>query len=300
MLDLPIGIRRACKKLGAGLLDLASRGLMQAWSAIWQLQVKTQALKYRKFEYEMRPDDIFIVTYPRSGTTWLQMTLYQLLSDGSMEVEHINGVAPYFEMPPMSGIPDLPSPRIYKTHLSYSDIPKGKCRYIYMFRDGADVALSYYHMHKDILGYEKDFSGFFEEFMRGTILYGSWFAHVQEWWAHRDELNILFLRYEDMLKDQKTGILQIAEFLGLALSEDKLQDVLGKTDFAFMKRHEMKFDAAMAFLYDMGMKPSRFIRGGKSGVGGASLSEREAADFRREARMRFADAGLDFLIPDSR
>lgn len=28
--------------------------------------------------------------------------------------------------------------------------------------------------------------------------YGSWFEHVQEFWEHRMDSNVLFLKYEDM------------------------------------------------------------------------------------------------------
>jgi len=43
----------------------------------------------RELLFVPRPGDIYIVSYPRSGTTWLQMILYQLTSDGSMGFDHI-------------------------------------------------------------------------------------------------------------------------------------------------------------------------------------------------------------------
>jgi len=43
---------------------------------------------YRKafFQFTPQPGDIFIASYPRSGTTWLQMILYQLTTDGDMDM----------------------------------------------------------------------------------------------------------------------------------------------------------------------------------------------------------------------
>src|SRR5215469_18574146 len=61
--------------------------------------VKTVAdyMKLRYVEFVPRPDDIFIATYPRSGTTWMQMLLYQLTSDGKMDMAHIAQHCPWFE-----------------------------------------------------------------------------------------------------------------------------------------------------------------------------------------------------------
>lgn len=33
-----------------------------------------------------------------------------------------------------------------------------------------------------------------------VVGYGSWFEHVQEFWDHRLDSNVLFLKYEDMYK----------------------------------------------------------------------------------------------------
>lgn len=33
-----------------------------------------------------------------------------------------------------------------------------------------------------------------------VVGYGSWFEHVQEFWEHRMDSNVLFLKYEDMYK----------------------------------------------------------------------------------------------------
>jgi hypothetical protein len=297
MNDAPNRPRSLLDHFYARALTAIPRVLAWAFFAIGDLQVKAEYFKLRKLNYQMRPDDIFIVTYPRSGTTWLQMIVYQLTSDGSMDFGHILEVAPFFEMPPMGGFAERPAPRLYKTHLRYADIPKGKCRYIYMVRDGKDVAISYYHLHLSSKGYRGDFSEFFKLFMQGKVEYGSWFKHVSEWWTHRNELNVLFLSYEDMLLDRKTGIQKIADFLGLDIAPEKMQDVLHKTSFEFMKMHEMKFDATIGFLHDIGMRPNEFIRKGKTGEGKKYMSAQEEQDFARECQRRFDKSGLESLIP---
>ena len=38
-----------------------------------------------------------------------------------------------------------------------------------------------------------------------TVGYGSWFEHVQEFWEHRMDANVLFLKYEDMHRVSSWG-----------------------------------------------------------------------------------------------
>jgi hypothetical protein len=125
-------------------------------------------LRLRYLDFVPRPDDLFIVTYPRSGTTWMQMILYQLATGGSLDFEHIYQVCPYFEaaLGTTSGFANVPEPRTFKSHLSYHDIPKG-CKYIYVARNGKDVAVSYFHFSKTHLGFRGSFDEFFERFVRG-------------------------------------------------------------------------------------------------------------------------------------
>ena len=120
-------------------------------------------------KFNPRPDDIFVVTYPRSGTTWMQMILYQLTTEGNMNFPHITMVCPWFERLLKDGaaFDALPSPRVFKSHLSYRKIPKGPCKYIYVARDGKDVAVSYYHFHATHIGFKGSFDEFFERFLKG-------------------------------------------------------------------------------------------------------------------------------------
>jgi hypothetical protein len=94
-------------RLGLLATGRALRGLGAAHR--W-LQIRL-ALRER---YRARPDDLFIVSYPRSGTTLMQMILYQLRTDGSMDLPHIGAVSPWFEVELVRGSPDLiealPSP----------------------------------------------------------------------------------------------------------------------------------------------------------------------------------------------
>jgi hypothetical protein len=235
----------------------------------------------KHFKFVPRPDDIFIATYPRSGTTWMQMILYQLATDGNMDMAHIAQHCPWFERSSRSaeGFENLPSPRIFKTHLSYGKVPKGPGRYIYIVRDGADVAVSYYNLYRNYNQYKGTFEEFFEQFIRGKVHYGSWFDHVQAWRKHRHKLNVLFLTYEQLTGNLEGCVRRIMAFCDLNVPEERIPVILERCSFAFMKQHENKFDPALEMLWEGGTQLNSFLRVGQVGTGAAELSKAQRTRF---------------------
>ena len=76
-----------------------------------------------RLDFSPRPDDIFVASYPRSGTTWVQFILYQLTTPGDMKFDHISQISPWFERSLALGtmrasdFEAFASPRLFKTHL---------------------------------------------------------------------------------------------------------------------------------------------------------------------------------------
>ena len=68
-------------------------------SARNRLTILRNLLRVRMFkrEFDYRSDDIYVATYMKSGTTLLQMILYQLFTDGNMDFDHIYDVSPWLE-----------------------------------------------------------------------------------------------------------------------------------------------------------------------------------------------------------
>jgi Sulfotransferase domain len=283
-------IRRAGSLLLAGLQSV----LGALAGVLYQLCILTRWFKFR-LDFNARPDDVFIVTYPRSGTTWMQMILYQLATDGSMEFDHISQRVPFFERMFLSGRdPDaLASPRIFKSHLPWRGglrrhallgIPKSGGRYIYVVRNPGDVAVSYYHFHRTHLAYAGTFERFLAEFIAGKVLMGSWFCHVAEWRTHADSANVLFLKYEDLTHDLERCIRRIAAFCGFDVSAEQWPRIIERCSFAFMKQHEAQFDHLTETLIERGQKLHAFLRTGRAGEASASLTAEQADAFKRQAQ----------------
>ncbi|KAK3730622.1 hypothetical protein QZH41_008015 [Actinostola sp. cb2023] len=144
-----------------------------------------------------------------------------------------------------------PSDHEYEPQLDV-DVPispsaNGRWSYqaFYVIRNPKDVAVSYYYHYKRYASYEFGaglWDEFFEMFIDGGVQFGSWFDHVLGWWAHRDDPNILFLKYEDMKKDLPCAVQQIAEFLGKDLSVEMIQRITEQTNFSAMSGDQERFD----------------------------------------------------------
>ncbi len=225
-----------------------------------------------------RPDDIFVVTFPKSGTTWLQMILYQIFTDGEMNLTHISEWSRYFDVSVRGpGIDHLPSPRIFKSHLAYNLIPKGSCKYIYCARNGKDVAVSYFHYARTHLNFKGDFGRFFDLFLNGFpiglydhptwIEYGhpTWFEHVSQWLENSHNLDVLYLTYEELKRDREGAIRKILAFCGVEVSPEKFARIVERSSFAFMKQYEDKLDTLTYGLLNRAKRAGNFIRKGEIG-----------------------------------
>jgi hypothetical protein len=250
-----------------------------------------------------RDDDVYVVTYPRSGTTWVQFIIYLLRSDRSMAFEHLSEVSPWWERSLALGsrraedFEPLASPRVFKSHLPRRWLPD-RGRYVYVARDGLDVAVSYYNLYRSHLGFRGDFEAFFERFVRGEVQYRSWFKHVEGWRRFADDPRVLFMTYEGLRSDLRGHVGRIATFLGLRLEPANLDAVERMASFEFMKAHEPKFDPITETLIDQGLRPGRFIREGKSGSGRAAVTPSMRARFEAARRSRWPRPDLEARLPD--
>lgn len=267
----------------APVLDLACMGLSRAADGFASAARVARFLRNRA-RFEPRRDDIYVASYPRSGTTLTQMIVHLLTSDGRAEFDHITEVSPWWERSlawrdgAAAELDDLPAPRVFKTHLLRRWLPRD-ARCIYVERDGRDVAVSYYHLYRSHLGYTDSFERFWQRFLDGRLQYGSWFRHIASWRRAFPDRQVLWLRFEELLARRRQTVETIAEFLNIDASAAQLQRVCELTSFDAMKAIEDKFDHAGEILYQRGIARGRFIRAGRTDQHTGYLTPAQLAAF---------------------
>ncbi|XP_054708991.1 amine sulfotransferase-like [Uloborus diversus] len=202
-------------------------------------------------DFKPRDTDIFVVTYPKCGTTWSQFIVWEILNKGAIPPSPNAMMFKHFPFLEVTGVDDLenhPPPRPLKTHLPYNLQPyNSSAKYIYITRNPYDCCVSYfYHLQMDNWNPKLSFSEHVEAFTSGKIPFGDFFDHVLSWYKHRNEPNILFLTYEGMKRNKKETILKIAKFLGenyyKDLQDEKvMENCLKYSDFQYMKELGMFF-----------------------------------------------------------
>lgn len=230
-------------------------------------------------KFGQRNDDVYICTFAKSGTTLMQMIVYQMTTSGEINFDHIYEVSPWIRNDAFRGKPPLnfPSPRIIKSHDPYNLFEKDtKGRFIHVMRDGKDVAASLYHQTKNYINPEAKFN---ETFRRSFVRRGemNWFQYNKKWLENKRKFNILYIRYEDLLQNKLEVIKKIAEFLRIDLTNDIINRTLERSSFEFMKQHEDKFgEQPIERVYD------QFIRKGKAGEGEELLDTNQKKFFQEQ------------------
>lgn len=162
------------------------------------------------------PDDIFLVSFPRSGNTWVRFLLGNLIyPDAPTTFSNIESRIPEIYFNRDRVLRSLPRPRILKSHESFQPHYP---HVIYLVRDPRDVAISYYHHNVKAgnISENDSIDSFVPRFIAAEFdtKFGSWGDNVRSWIALRKENpHFLMLRYEDMKADPVAALTMIVNFL---------------------------------------------------------------------------------------
>ncbi|CAK1581653.1 unnamed protein product [Parnassius mnemosyne] len=289
----------------------------------------------RKFEHvgreiynmEIRPSDTFVVTFPRSGTTWTQELVWLILNNFDyekaletplavryifLEFETFMNNNDMADMPideklrktveenklQVHKILSIASPRFIKSHLPLSLLPQkllDTCKIFYVARDPRDVVVSFYHQHilmKELLD-GVDFKTFWELFINDLIAPTPLFEHVKEAWQMRNHPNMLFLFYEELSKDLPACVRRVAKFLGKEITQEQIEKLCEHLKFDnFKKNKSVNLDNMKGT--GLWNEKESFIRKGKVGGWRDYFDEKMTEQAQRWIDENLRDTDLRF------
>ena len=219
-------------------------------------------------EFVVKDGDVFVVTYPRSGTTWTEQMVHLLLNKGEQGEQRLTDAVPWLETLPhrpngmIEFLKTMPSPRRFTSHLPYALMPhfdNTTAKIIYAARNPKDVAISTYFHNQSKLGYEGTWEEHFQLFMDSDVGCGPYFDHILPWWqASQKDERILFMKYEDMKHDHAGSVAKIASFLERDADSQLIDTVVALSGFQSMKSNEV---TNFEWIPQKADKPKHFRKG---------------------------------------
>jgi hypothetical protein len=204
--------------------------------------------------------DVFVMTYSKSGTNWMMQIALQLIYHGKAEYDHIHDIVPWPDTQAMPGfmrryaVPLKQSNhwttapermRVIKTHFNWDLLPySGEARYIAIIRDPKDIFVSSYFFDRDgVMGRAMpSVDTWFNLFLSEKfVIGGSWAYNTASYWAERRRPNVMIVSFKSMKRDLHQTVRAVAQFLDIRVGEDVIDEVCRRSTFEYMKRADSKF-----------------------------------------------------------
>lgn len=274
-----------------------------------QYPIKTRELHNHHFDstiwndFQFRNDDIVIATYAKSGTTWTQQIVAQLLFNGVPNLA-VAEMSPWLDLrvPPkaekLAFVEAQTHHRILKTHLPVDALVYSpQAKYIYIGRDGRDVLWSMYNHHANandkfyaalndtpgrigppLLPPPHDIRQYWHDWMdKDGYPFWPFWENVRSWWQIRELPNLLLVHFNDLKRDMPAEMRRIAHFLDIPIDEARWPYILEYCSFDWMKKNATKTVPLEGMLWNGGAQT--FINKGTNGRWKDTLTPEEISTY---------------------
>ncbi|XP_058226096.1 cytosolic sulfotransferase 13-like [Rhododendron vialii] len=237
--------------------------------------------------FQARPDDVLLISTPKSGTTWLKAIIFAIMkrtcytnSTHPLLTTNPHDCVPFFEFqlflkPPVADVDNLPSPRIFATHIPYTSLPKSimdsGCKIVYVCRDPKDVLISMWYFLAKMRSKEfppVSLEEGVELFSRGISGRGPFWDHVQGYLKASLECpeRFFFITYEEMKRETFVKVKRLAEFLGQRFSMEEerervVEEIIELCSFDKLRNLEVNKNSSCV----IDLKNDSFFRKGEVG-----------------------------------
>jgi aryl sulfotransferase len=258
-------------------------------------------------DFAFRPGDIVVATYGKSGTTWTQQILGQLIFHGDPDLP-VAEMSPWMDLrvPPkevkLAAVEAQTHRRFVKTHLPVDALVfSPTAKYIYIGRDGRDVVWSLYNHHANAnqLWYDAlngapgrigppidrppaDIRKYWHAWLdQDGYPFWSFWENVRSWWAIRHLPNVLLVHFSNLKRQMPEEIRRIAAFLEIPVEETHWPTILQHCSFDWMKSHAAQSAPLGGVFWDGGAET--FIHKGVNGRWAETLSPEDVAEYEQRA-----------------
>jgi aryl sulfotransferase len=263
--------------------------------------------------FDFRDDDVIVATWAKSGTTWMQQIVGQLIFKGAENI-NVPEISPWLDLRimPKEAIDAVKAQahrRFLKTHLpADAMVISPRAKYIYVARDGRDAVWSAYN---HLANFKPEVFDLFNN-MPGRVgpellpppasvhqFYRDWFErdgypmwsfweNIRSWWNLRHLPNVMLVHFADMKRDLAGTVRDVADFLGIELDQKTFATVVEHTGFDYMKRNAHLAAPLGGAIWEGGA--STFINKGTNGRWQGTLTPAEVRAYENRA---VAELGAD-------
>jgi len=251
--------------------------------SVYRYWSRPRALSATRFG--QAPRQFFLVSYPKSGNTWVRFLLAHLLNGQGEELtlrnlwrlipdSHDRQQRAYM-LDRQSSFGNLPY-QVVKAHDPFLPFYWDK-QVIYLVRDGRDVLTSYYHYHNARVGTGITLSDLIES--REPNPMGTWSSHVLSWMQRRGKRK-LYVKYEDLISDTAATLSRMLAFMDWSPDQRSIADAVKRSSFRQLKQVE----ATHGWLHDSKAKAGEqrsFFRKGEVGDWRNTFTDADATAFWR-------------------
>nr|WGG89253.1 SOT2 [Ilex asprella] len=256
------------------------------YQGFWFGQPPLQGIITVQKSFEARPTDVFLMTVPKSGTTWFKALLFTIMNrnrydfhDHPLFTANPHECVPFLELYAMDNPNQRPDVSLLSTHMPYTILPKSILAsgspIVYVYRDPKDTFVSLWHFMSKLRPKELPplvLEDAFEQFCSGKSPYGPFWDHVLGYWKASIEWpdRVMFIKFADMKNDPIHHAKRMAEFISCPFSSEEenegvIHKVIELCSFENLSNLEVNKNGSYKAISDSKVQGKIFFRQGKTG-----------------------------------